>query len=312
MPELVTLGIIVADMWCRPVDEWPSWGTLGLVEEVGIGLGGCAANTALGYRRLGGESAVIGCLGNDALGDFAQRTLEEGGVECSLQRTDKASTSGTLIPIAGDGERTFLHCTGANGLIDPTKVDMDLICSAEVLALLGVLLMPGFDGPRQVPLLAEAQKAGVTTVVDTAWDDTGKWMETVGPLLPYVDLFLPSYGEAAHLAGREDPSEIAEVLMNEGVGVVGIKMGPEGSYLRTADAEYTFPAYTIEAVDGTGAGDAWVAGFLYGWIQGWELERTGRFANAVGAQCCLGLGTTAGIQSAERTLAWMEQQASRS
>lgn len=306
MPEVVCLGIVVVDVWARPVDQWPARGTLGLVEEVGIGLGGCAANCGLDFIRLGGRATVMGCVGRDGLGDFALNTLQEGGAQTAVRRVD-VPTSATLITIHPDGERTFLHCTGADGAIEPDQVDMAVVTSAPVLALLGVNLMPGFDGAPQATVLARAKQQGVTTVVDTAWDDTGRWMETLAPLLPYTDLLLPSVGEARGLTGREDPPGMAQVLLEQGPSLVGIKLGPEGSYLRTAEQELWIPAYPVETVDGTGAGDAFVAGFLYGWQQGWELRDVGRFANAVGALSTTALGTTRGVRSAAETIRFLEE-----
>lgn len=306
MPEVVCLGIIVVDVWARAVDHWPARGTLGLVDEVGIGLGGCAANCGLGFIRLGGKATVVGCVGQDGLGDFALNTLREGGAEVAVRRV-AAPTSATLITIHPDGERTFLHCTGADGAIEPDQVDMDLVASAPVLALLGVNLMPGFDGPPEAVVLARAQARGVTTVVDTAWDDTGRWRETLQPLLPHTDILLPSVGEAQGLTGRDDPPAMAQALLEAGPSLVGIKLGPEGSYLRTAEQELWVPAYPVETVDGTGAGDAFVAGFIYGWQQGWELRDVGRFANAVGALSTTAAGTTRGVRSAAQTVRFIEQ-----
>lgn len=307
MPELVCLGIVVADVWAWPVEAWPQRGTLGFVDEIGLGLGGCAANTAVGFVRLGGEAAVIGCVGNDLLGDFTIRTLEEAGVQVSIQRSNAAPTSGTLITINPDGERTFLHATGANGHLDPAQIDLDLIGTAQVLHLAGVFLMPDFDGEPQAQLLAEAQRRGVTTLVDTVYDGAGRWMSLLKPVLPHTDIFLPSYNEARELTGKEDLAAIARVFLDAGVKLVGIKLGPEGSYFRTAEREIRLPAYPVEVVDGTGAGDAFVAGFVFGWLRGWDLEQIGRFANAVGGLATTAAGTTRGVRSYAETVRLIEQ-----
>ena len=167
--------------------------------------------------------------------------------------------------------------------------------------------MPGFDGEPQAQVLAAAQAAGVTTCVDTAWDDTGRWMAAVGPLLPHTDLFLPSLPEAQRLTGLEQPEDVAQALLDAGAGLVGLKMGPEGSYVRTAEAALRVPAYPVEVVDGSGAGDAFVAGFLYGYLNAWDLERTARFANALGALATTAPGTTAGIRGYEQVISLLEE-----
>jgi len=308
MPEVVCLGILVADIWARPLNDWPARGRLGVVDETGIGLGGCAANTAVGLARLGVPVAVMGCVGEDSFGDLVLELLKQDGLDVrGVMRTGAASTSTTLILIDDAGERTFIHCFGANGRIDPARLDLEAIKSAKILHLGGVLLMPGFDGEPQARVLAAAKAAGVTTCVDTAWDDTGRWMTAVGPLLPYTDLFLPSLPEAQQLTGRERPEEVAQALLDAGAELVGLKMGPEGSYVRTAETELRVPAYPVKVVDGSGAGDAFVAGFLYGHLRGWDLERTTRFANALGALATTAPGTTSGIRGLEQVVALLEQ-----
>lgn len=308
MPEVVSLGIIVADVWARPVDEWPERGRLGVVAETGISLGGCAANTAVGLARMGVATAVMGCVGADGFGDLVLELLRQDAVDVSgVYRTSAASTSTTLILIDSAGERTFLHCFGADAHLEPSRLNLDLIKSARLLHLGGVLLMPGFDGEPQAQVLAAAKEAGVTTSVDTAWDDTGRWMSAVGPLLPHTDLFLPSLPEAQQLTGLDRPEEMAQALLDLGPSLVAIKMGPEGCYVRTAEEEVRAPAYPVQVVDGSGSGDAFVAGFLYGHLQGWDLQRTAKFANALGGIATTAPGTTNGIRDYAQVIALLEQ-----
>ena len=308
MADVVCLGILVADVWARPVDDWPERGRLAVVGETGIGLGGCAANTAISLARLGVPTAVQGCVGQDGFGDLVLDWLRRDGIETgAIQRTAAAGTSTTLILIDSTGERTYIHCFGADGHIDAGALDMATIRAARVLHLAGVLLMPGFDGDPQARVLAEAQAAGVTTCVDTAWDDTGRWIQAVGPLLPHTDLFLPSLPEAQKLTGLDRPEEVAQALLDAGAKLVGLKMGPEGSYVRTAEVELRLPAYPVEVIDGSGAGDAFVAGFLYGHLQGWDLEKTTRFANALGGIATTAPGTTAGIRGYAQVVGLLEQ-----
>jgi len=182
---------------------------------------------------------------------------------------------------------------------------------SRIVHIAGTLVMPGFDGEPAAEVLRRAREAGATTCLDTVWDATGKWMELVGPMLPYADMFLPSIAEAAEIVGEAEAAVIAEKLMDHGVKIVGLKMGEEGCYLRTADEELRIPAYQVDSVDGTGAGDAFVAGFLRGYLEGWSLEETGRFACAVGALCTTAVGTTPGVRSFEDALKFMDTATTR-
>ena len=303
MSDVVCLGILVADIWGRPVDSWPQRGRLSLVEQMGIGVGGCAANTGLSLVKLGVDTAVMGKLGRDGFGTFVATEIEAAGADVSgIGWDDEVNTSATMIMIDSGGERSFLHCIGANATVRPEELNMDLICSAKVFDFAGALVMPGFDGEPAAGVLRAAQEAGVITCMDVVWDDTGRWMELVGPCLPYVDCFLPSLPEAVEITGETEPATIAQVLLDRGVGTVALKMGEEGCYVRTADRELRLPAFEVEAIDGTGSGDAFVAGFIQGLLRGWELEDTARFANAVGALCVTGIGTTAGVRDFDGTI----------
>ncbi len=303
MSDVVCLGILVADIWGRPIDTWPQKGRLSLVDQMGIGVGGCAANTGLSLAKLGVDTAVMGKLGRDGFGTFVATEIEAAGVDVSgIGWDDSINTSATMIMIDSDGERSFLHCMGANATVRPEELDMDLICGAKVFDFGGALVMPGFDGEPAASVLKQAQDAGVLTCMDTVWDDTGSWMTMMEPCLPYADYFLPSFPEAVEITGQTDPMEVARVLLDHGVGTVALKMGEEGCYVRTPDHEIRVPAFTIDAVDGTGSGDAFVAGFIQGLLKGWDLEDTTHFANAVGALCVTGIGTTAGVRDFDGTI----------
>ena len=309
MSEVVCLGILVADVYGRPIDDWPEHGRLAVVGEMGIGLGGCAANTGLGLVKLGVDTAVVGKVGEDGFGRFVTETLRSGGAKTEgVVVDDRPGTSATMVMIDSQGERTFLHYPGANGRLRVEEINFDLIASCRIFHCAGALVMPGFDGAPMAECLRRAREAGVTTALDTVYNDTSGWMDTLAPCLEYTDIFLPSLTEAQKLTRLEDPPAVAEKLISRGPKTVGLKMGEEGSYVRTADQELRVPAYRVNVVDGTGAGDAYVAGFLRGVLAGWNLEHTAKFANAVGALCTTGIGTTAGLRDFEGTMAFLREQ----
>ena len=131
-------------------------------------------------------------------------------------------------------------------------------------------------------------------------------MEKLHPCLRYVDIFLPNFEEGKRLTGKEKLGEIAEVLLSYGVKTVVLKMGDKGCYLRTSDEEIQLPAYEVDAVDLTGAGDCFAAGFLTGICHGWNIEKCGMFANAAGAMCVTALGATTGVKTEGEILKFME------
>ena len=302
--DVLSLGIYVVDVLGRPIDQFPEKGKLALFDELEIHTGGCANNTAIALARLGISAGAMGKVGTDAFGNLILQGLRDNGVNAAGMRQDTdVSTSFTFVAIASDGERTFYHYIGANGELGEADLNWELIRTVKILHIAGALVMPRFDGAPMANVLRTAKALGITTSLDTAYDATGKWMETLEPCLPYVDIFMPSIVEAQHLTGLSDYREIAQVLRgNYDIDTLIIKMGENGSYATTPEAEHFAPAYTVDVVDATGAGDAYAAGFLAGTIMGWDLKAAMELASATGAACVTAIGTTAGIQNLEETL----------
>lgn len=302
--DVLSLGIYVVDVLGRPIDQFPEKGKLVLFDELGIHTGGCANNTALVLARLGISAGAMGKIGTDTFGDLILQTLTDNGVDVTGMRQDvDVSTSFTFVAIASDGERTFYHYIGANGELCEADLNWELIKTTKILHIAGALVMPRFDGAPMANVLREAKRLGITTSLDTAYDATGKWMETLEPCLHHVDIFMPSIVEAQQLTGMSECREIAQFFRNNyNIETIAIKMGENGSYISTPETELSVPAYPVNIVDATGAGDAYVAGFLAGTIMGWELEAIAELASATGAACVTAIGTTAGIQNLEETL----------
>ena len=303
-PDVVCVGILVADVIARPVDGLPKRGTVALVEEVSLRAGGCAVNTASTLVRLGARAAVAGKVGADPLGDFLLGTLDARGVDRrGVLRDQTVPTSATVALVGSDGERTFLHVPGANGALRRGELDSGFVFLGRVLHLAGTLLMPALDGEPAAGVLAEAKARGLATSLDTVFDATGRW-ERVLPCLPHTDLFAPSLAEAQAISGEREPRRVAAWLRGRGVGEVALKMGVEGCYASGEGFEGQVEALAVEAVDGTGAGDAFCAGLLYGKLAGWPFERSARLANAAGALATTAVGATEGVRGLAETLAF--------
>lgn len=297
MPDVTCLGILVADVVGKPVNALPDKGKLALVDRMELHSGGCAANTGGALAKIGIDTAVMGKIGDDGFGDFVINYLSKLSVDCrGIAKDMKTATSATMVMVDDAGERSFLHYIGANAAIRVEDVNFDVIRESKILHIAGTFLMPGFDGAPTAEVLKKAKEMGVTTSLDTAWDSRGNWMKLLEPCLPYIDYAVPSIEEARMCTGKEEPAEIAKELMDKGVKVVALKMGEQGCYIKSAEEEIRLPIYKVNAVDANGAGDAFAAGFLAGLANGWDLEKTGKFANATGAFCVTALGATTGIK----------------
>jgi sugar/nucleoside kinase (ribokinase family) len=300
--DVVCLGILVADVICRPVDELPARGTLGLAGEIELQGGGCALNTASALVRLGLRAGVAGKVGADRFGDFVVDLLDERGVDRrAVVRDASAPTSATVALVAGDGTRTFLHVPGANGTLRADELDAELLYSGRALHAAGQLVMPALDGEPFAALLAEARRRGLLTSLDTVFDASGRW-ERVLPSLEHVDLFTPALAEARAITAEDDPVRAAAWLRDHGAGGVAITLGAEGCYASGPGFDGYVPAPAVAEIDGTGSGDAFAAGLLYGTLAGWNFECSARFACAAGALATTSLGAYAGLGGVTDTL----------
>jgi sugar/nucleoside kinase (ribokinase family) len=301
--DVVCLGILVADAIARPVDEVPPRGALELVDEISLHGGGCALNTASALVRLGLDARVVGKVGADPFGDFILQLLDERGVDRRGVLQDSAvSTSATVVLVDSAGERTFLHLPGANGRLRREELDEDALFSGRALHVAGALVMPELDGSPTPGILEEAKARGLTTSLDTVWDATGRW-ERLLPSLPHLDLFVPSLAEGSAISREPEPESVAAWLRKRGVGTVAIKLGAEGCFVASEEFEGFVAAPAVDAIDGTGSGDAFAAGLLYGHLAGWPLERAAALANAAGALAATAVGAVEGVRGLEDTLA---------
>jgi len=294
MPDIVCLGQFTADVVVAPVSSLPEKGKATFVDSISLHNGGCACNTAVSLGKLGVDTAVIGKVGHDTFGDFLIKIMSDAKLDTSgMVRDQDVNTSATAVLISPDGERSFLHYSGTNAQMSADDVDYGLIEKARILHVAAAFLVPGLDGGPMARVLEEAHRMGVTTSLDTAWDAEERWMQLLEPCLAHVDIFMPSIEEAQMLSGEKHLDKIAEFFLDYGIKTVLLKLGAEGCYVRTADEEFSTPAFKVEkVVDTLGAGDCHAAGFLAATVEGWDLKKVCRFANAVSAACVSTRGTS--------------------
>jgi sugar/nucleoside kinase (ribokinase family) len=305
--DVLCLGIFVADIVAKPIEDMPGKGKLALVDTMELHTGGCASNTGYALNKLGISTGLMGKVGTDGFGDFFVNYMRNAGLDISgIKYSTTANTSATMVMVSADSERTFFHYLGANAELNYNDVDFNIVKEAKILHIAGSFLMPAFDGEPASRVLRQAREWGITTSLDTAWDSKGNWLKVLEPCLQHLDIFMPSIEEARMITGRDKPSEIAEFLLSYGIKTVALKMGERGSYIRTPDWELYLPIYKVETVDSTGAGDAFAAGFLAGVAKGWSYKDAARLGNAVGACCVTAIGSSAGIKNMDETLEFMK------
>jgi sugar/nucleoside kinase (ribokinase family) len=308
--DVACLGILVADILANPIEKLPASGELKLTDRIFMNIGGCAANTAADLRRLGRKVRVLGKVGKDMFGDFVLQELERYGIDSStVKRSETYPTSSTCIINVRGEDRRFIHCIGANADFTLADVDFSTLADARALYVGGYMVIPGFGPDDLTKLLQEAKRRGLITALDVVLE-MGKpaSLAAVERALPYTDVFLPNDDEAWALTGEKDPKDQAEALarLNPNCAIV-ITQGRAGALARRGDEVLQAGIYKVDSIDGSGAGDAFDAGFLVGLLENWPLDYTLKFASAVGASCTRALGTTQGVFDFDEAVAFVAQ-----
>jgi sugar/nucleoside kinase (ribokinase family) len=289
MVTLAVIGNINVDLLVWPAHEVPPPGSERAVERIDLRIGGAAAIAGAALARLGADPIVAGCVGEDALGAVAVEELGGYGVVTQYVRRIAGSATGTCIAFEAPGrDRSFLISLASLSAFEPWMVPEEAVEASFVL-FCGYFNLPSMRGRPTADLLRRVKEAGGTTLLDTGWDHDG-WSETtreeIRLLLPLVDIFVPNEMEAEHLSGEDDPLAAAGSLTALSGGWTVVKLGPAGCLaVGPGESVHRAPAPRVEAVDTTGAGDAFNAGLMDALSAGekWSdaLRAASRLASAV-------------------------------
>jgi sugar/nucleoside kinase (ribokinase family) len=289
-------GSLVLDTIIRSVDEL-RWGTTTLVDEIERHVGGNGANTARALALCGVPVRLVGTAGQDEAGDFVLRELVNAGVDVSFVRRVPASNAATIVLVNARGDRQFLHRLGSSeaAFADGLAFAPDMIAGIRHSHLASLFVLPNLR--RFAPEILQAAKLnGLTTSLDVNWDARGEWMRILKPCLEHLDVLFLNEDESRMLTGFEDPARAAAALRECGARIVVQKLSREGCAIYAEDDSVRCAPFAVEAVDSTGAGDCFAAGFLKAWLRGDSLAQAGELGNAAGALAVSATGATSGLE----------------
>lgn len=255
-------------------------------------VGGCPTNVSVGTRRLGLRSALLTAVGDDQVGDFVTAFLDREQVETKfIPRKQGRRTSAVILTIQPPDKfpLTFYRDNCADRALTIEDVSRAPVGDSRLVFLTGTGL--SHDPARDATLAAaaSARAAGVPVVVDLdyrsdQWESAGAFSAQVRGLLRSATLAVGTEEELAAASGSSGVAAGAAVLFERGIQALILKRGARGSTIFRAGAPPADVApFPIEVLNVLGAGDAFASGFLYGYLQGWPLERAARMGNACGA-----------------------------
>ncbi|MBN1580110.1 MAG: carbohydrate kinase family protein [Anaerolineae bacterium] len=284
MSKVIVLGDIILDMIAH-IPRYPQPGGDGIARSVLIKSGGSAANTARALARCGIATSLISRTGNDVFAQQALAELDRVGVDMSLIQRDQDTSSGLMfITVTPDGQRTMFGYRGANARTYANELDEDAIRGTLWLHVSGYALLQEPQREAALCALAIARSAGIKISLDPGLEIVLCDAELLDSLLPEIDVLMPNEDELLALSGADDNIERSmHKLGGRGIPIIALKLGANGCMLYERGDVVHVPAFSVPAVDTTGAGDAFAAGFIAGQTLGLDLRACGVWANAMGA-----------------------------
>lgn len=260
MIDITTIGEILIDL--------TQTGT----NEQGIPLfaanpGGAPANVAVAAARLGAKTAFLGKTGNDNLGAYLKRVLEQNQVDTSGVRVAPEATTMAIVTVDPSGERSFQFLRGADQSLTPEEVDPESIRQTKILHFGSVSLTAGLSRCATIFAAREAKKQGKLVSFDpnyraALWPSEADAIEWMKIPLPLVDLIKISEEELPLLTGCTDLEEGSQYLEKQGIRLVLVTLGDAGSFYRWHGRTGQVPGVKVAVADTNGAGDTFLAAVL--------------------------------------------------
>lgn len=285
-------------------DVEPSFGQVEkLVETAMLTIGSSSVIFACGAARLGLKVAFIGLCGDDVFGRFMLEEMQKHEVDIGNVISVPGGSTGLSVILNRGTDRAILTHPGLIPALKAEDVSDELLRQARHLHVasyfLQIALQPGL--PR---LFARARSLGLITSLDTNYDPSEEWAG-FDELLAVTSVFLPNEAEACSLTRVEDV-DIASLKLAGKVGTLAIKLGADGALGVRYNQRVRVSSIPVKVVDTVGAGDSFDAGFIYGYLQGWPLEKILHVATICGALSTRKAGGTTAQATLEEALSFIE------
>lgn len=301
--RVVGLGMAVLDILVR-LREMPRWDQGARLSAVAIDGGGPVATAMVAVSRLGVRAGFVGTCGSDRLGEIKMETLVENDLDVSrVVRRPGPENQVVLVSVHEDtGERVFSGLRGfRDNALRVDELDRAYITSADYLHL---------DGAHAEAALQAAQwmqEAGKTVVLDAGTTE-GPVSPSLRALVEHTDVLICGSGFGPALTGLDDLWEVGEAILEHGPRIVVQTEGADGSYTVTAEERFHTPAFEVDVLDTTGAGDVFHGAYIVGLLQGWDVRQVAQFSTAVSAIKCTKLGGRTGIPTFQETMAFLQER----
>jgi sugar/nucleoside kinase (ribokinase family) len=273
-----------------------------LVDSAALTIGSSSAIFACGAARLGLKVAFIGVCGDDVFGHFMLEEMQKRGVDVGNVIVRKDGQTGLSVILSSGADRAILTHPGLIAALQTSHISDALLAQTRHLHVASYFLQTNLQ-PGLPALFRRARQFGLTTSLDTNYDPSEKWVG-FDELLSVTNVFLPNEKEAVSLS-REANVDLAASRLGARVEALAVKLGATGALGVRGDQVIRVPSIPVNVIDTVGAGDSFDAGFLFGYLHNWELEKSLQFACACGALSTQKAGGTAAQPTLEEAMKYV-------
>ena len=307
--EVLCIGVALLDAIVQGFDPEPFSASGYRAESCSLNVGGEAVNEVIALSKLGVDAGILCFLGRDMAGAMIENTLKQyhAGTEAIQWETEHATPITTML-VNQDGSRKSITNPAHMYNFHPEKTDIAGFAAKAVI--LGSLFRAPFDDPDVIKtVLLSAKQHNLMIVADTKLPNFRVLsLADITDSLPLIDYITPNEDEARYYTGKDDPAEMAQTFLDYGVRNVIIKLGSKGCYYRNCSEAFYLPAFEIHAVDSTGAGDNFIAGFVSEILKGTPVRDALAFANACGAICTTAPGAGTALTDRKQVLSLLQEK----
>lgn len=300
--EVSIIGPAIIDILAAPINEKVfTVGSLPM-ETIKMTFGGDALNEAFILTKLEKKVQLITKVGNDDAGKRILGFLKDNNISTdSICVETNLLTAINIVLVDEEGNRHFL--TNPNSSLRKLRLE-DIDCYidklAKIVSFAGMFISPLLTIEKMEEMFKRIKEKDRILIVDMTKAKNGETLQDIEELLPHIDYIFPNEEEIALLTGEKDPYINVKLLIERGVKTAVIKCGRSGCIVGDKNGIYTIPAVPVsKCVDSTGAGDSFVAGFIWGISNGWDNKECAKFACAVASCVVEKVGATEGIDSIE-------------
>ena len=290
--KVLVIGELNVDIVATGLRSAPEMGAEILAEDCELVVGSASAIFAAGMTKLGYEVTLVSQVGRDYFGDFCIKALRQLGVSTRYVARKADEKTGVTIALSGKHDRALVTHPGAVATLTSDAIDQTLMKRHDHLHLTSYYLQTALK-PSFADIFRRAKALGLTTSFDPNSDPTNKWSKSIEGVLRYTDVLFVNEREAAQLT-HSSTAKAALKTLGTKVECAVIKGGPRGAMAIQNGATVVGSGFKVAAVDTTGAGDSFDAGFLSAYLRDAPLAECLRIGNACGALSATRVGGTAG------------------